>query len=696
MAASEMYALVQVIAGPEEGLSLLLEEGKPVQVGRGAKNQLVLNHDPYISTEHAQLSLVQGKVQLFDLRSSNGSVIAGRRVKAHAWESVGTHFVLGSTPFHVTLTKRRAPTLSGSPVHVSEARWGKSRLVNKAVEIAKARSQMHLDTAVIFLSVLELFPEAVKPTMENLGQQPQAFFETWKSLKIFEGSTQWINNYLELQSTLPKPTSMLATPKVAKFLEKASARRGLSGEVALIKLLGDVYNLTMPLLDWRRNKKAYLGLVKDIRAKLVNRNKQAVQPESKPSEEVPTQKASVAAQVDQEIETILGQGKVVELAGPVGCGKSRILHRYLDAQFMRSDESRDRSLPILLDIRAFLTFHGTGELKAFLKKVYWGLKHSPLVGIDHFDELLTAMKEELIDSADLFSAIHERNGSLILATTLGSNLKPGQIHGAHRLDAVAYTTLFRQATLEALISRFERDSGFRLSADNRKWLNEQLWDLAVNFHRVREILDLGASRARDALEHFQKWFPADPVGEEVERNLFEGFLNRQAQQILEAPVAPPPPTPPEAIPVLSAPDPGSVMDFVYQVEDFIKTFVEEEFHLGLDYTDRSYSIRESGILTQEEKLLQLKSFLVFLLSSYRESFRIWFQKFWNQLDPQTLRSLAGVGNNPKRLWQEFHQRAGKIDMALAEDQFIEAAAESFRRSWREARRSQSPPPPPKK
>jgi len=692
-----MYAFVQVIAGPEEGLSLLLEEGKPAQVGRGPNNQLVLRHDPYISTEHAQLSLTEGSVQLFDLRSSNGSVIAGRRVKAHAWEPVGTYFVLGSTPFHVTLTKKRVATVSGDPVRVSESKWGKSRLVNKATEIAKARSQMHLDTVTIFLSVLELFPDVILPTLKELGLQPQAFFETWKSLKVFEGDSQWINNYLELQSTLPKPTSLLATPKIAKFMEKASPRRGLSGELALAKILGDSFNLVMPLVDWRRNKKPFQKLVKELKAKLVAKRKsEEAPPKPSTSEELPTQKASVAAQVDQEIEAILRQGKVVELAGPEGCGKSRILHRYLDAQFMRSDESRDRSLPVLLDVRAFLTFHGPGELKSFLKKILWALSHSPLVGIDHFDELLAMMKEELIDNSDLIAAIHNRTGSLVLATAKGRGLKRGQIHGSHRVDVAVFTTLLRQSALEALISRFERESGFRLSATNRKWLNEQLWDLAENFHRVREILDLGAARAKDALEYFQKWFPADPVGEEVEKRLFEGFLKQHVLTPAEPPANPPPATPPDAIPVLSAPDPGSVMDFVYQVEDFIKAFVEEEFHLGLDYTDRSYSVRESGILTQEEKLQQLKSFLVFLLSSYRESFRVWFQKFWNQLDPQTLRSVSGVGTNPKRLWQEFQQRAGKIDMALAEDQFIETAAEAFRRSWREARRSQSPPPPPTK
>lgn len=695
-----MYALIQVLSGPEEGLSLLLKEGASVQVGRGPKNDLTLAHDSYISTAHAQIIMKNGAVQIQDLRSSNGSVVGGRRIQAHVWHEVETYFVLGSTPFHVTRSRKALRALSSKPVRVAEASWGKSRLVSKALEIVKTRGQMHLDSVSLLLAVIDLFPEAIAPKLKDLGIQPQAIFETWRSLKIFEGSRQWLNNYLELQSTLPKPPAELATPKVAHFLKKASPRRGLSGEVTLVHLLGDAYNLAYPLLEWRRLGPRWRAFQTELKEKLKPKSKNDIVLKKSVAEPEPeTKKASVGAQIDLEISAILKKGHIVELTGEEGCGKSRVLNRFFDAQFMRADESRERFLPVLVDIRTFLSFHQVKELPRFLKKTTIALGKAPLVGVDHFDELLEVMKQELIDPESLFQAIHQRNCDLVIVTSRQGSFKKGTLHGVRRLDVASFSLLLRQSVIDALIRKFERESSFRISAENRKWLNEQLWDMANNYHSIRQVFDLAAAQARDALEQRQKWSPGEPVKEELEKFIFQKIIEdttSDAPKVVEVSKPLPPPTPPESIPALTSPDPGSVMDFVYQVEDFIKAFVEEEFHLGLDYTDRTYSIRESGILTQKEKLQQLKSFLVFLLSSYRESFRVWFQKLWNQIDPQVLKSLSGVGNNSKKLWQEYQQRAGKIDMGLAEDQFIEAAAEAFRRSWREAKRSQVPPIPPRR
>ena len=689
-----MVAYIQVISGPEEGLSLVLNEGDKVQIGRGPKNGLIIAHDSYISTLHAELAFVGGVVKLLDCRSSNGSVISGRRIPAQTWYDVDTFFILGSTPFHVSISGEPQEANTQVPLRLDDASWGKSRIVAKGVEIAVARGQKHLDSVALFLAVNELFPDLLLPTFTKLRIQPKSLFDTWKSQAIFDGERQWINNFLELQFSLPKSPAVLVTPKVCHFLKSASPRRGLKPELALIEILGDRFNLCFQLLEWNRYQQAWLETKKALQESLEPAKKNAViQPPV--LGDAPTKKASIGAQIDEEIEAILKKGQIVELTGEPGCGKTRVLNRFLDAQFMRADESRDRFLPALMDIRTFLTFHTLSELPIFIKKIILALDKAPLVGIDHFDELLEIMKRELLDHDSLLSAIHQRNCQLIIAAKRSDAFRQIKLHGTRRLDVGTFSLLLRQSVLEAMMHRFERESGFRISAANRKWLNEKLWDMAANCHNVREIFDIAVSRSRDALEQRQKWAPSDSTKEELELYFFESILKvKSAESKAVEPAKPlPPPTPPEAIPVLRAPDPGSVMDFVYQVEDFIKAFVEEEFHLGLDYTDRTYSIRESGLLNQEEKLQQLKSFLVFLLTSYRESFRVWFQKFWNQIDPQVLRSYSNIGNNPKKLWAEFQQRAGKIDMALAEDQFIEMAAEAFRRSWREAKRSQVPPIP---
>jgi len=71
--------------------------GKPaISLGRADDNDIVLA-DPYVSKHHAAIRLVDGKHQISDLGSSNGTLLNGRPLTAPAVLKVGDKIQVGDT-----------------------------------------------------------------------------------------------------------------------------------------------------------------------------------------------------------------------------------------------------------------------------------------------------------------------------------------------------------------------------------------------------------------------------------------------------------------------------------------------------------------------------------------------------------------------------------------------------------------------
>jgi pSer/pThr/pTyr-binding forkhead associated (FHA) protein len=74
-----------------------------VNVGRRLDNQLILD-DPRVSRTHAQLRVREGRYVLFDLGSTSGTIVNGRRVHQHVLRPgdvitiAGTSIVYGEDP----------------------------------------------------------------------------------------------------------------------------------------------------------------------------------------------------------------------------------------------------------------------------------------------------------------------------------------------------------------------------------------------------------------------------------------------------------------------------------------------------------------------------------------------------------------------------------------------------------------------
>lgn len=79
-AAQGPWTLLHVAAGPHRGVTIRLEPGRPLVVGRADSADVRLDADPHVSRFHVRLEAVGGRVRLQDLNSRNGTQLNGEPV----------------------------------------------------------------------------------------------------------------------------------------------------------------------------------------------------------------------------------------------------------------------------------------------------------------------------------------------------------------------------------------------------------------------------------------------------------------------------------------------------------------------------------------------------------------------------------------------------------------------------------------
>lgn len=73
----------------------MLPIDKAIQIGRSPANDVILK-EPKVSRKHAEIQCVGGKYVLLDLESSNGTYVAGQKVKEYTLQA-GDEIVIGNT-----------------------------------------------------------------------------------------------------------------------------------------------------------------------------------------------------------------------------------------------------------------------------------------------------------------------------------------------------------------------------------------------------------------------------------------------------------------------------------------------------------------------------------------------------------------------------------------------------------------------
>src|SRR5829696_6993415 len=110
---------LRISSGPNAGQTVEVGDGD-FTIGREAGNSLVLN-DTNVSRKHASLKkLPDGRATLYDLGSSNGTLVNGQRIQSTVL-SGNEQVQIGDTVFTPVIATAAAPAAAGGATSVGTA-----------------------------------------------------------------------------------------------------------------------------------------------------------------------------------------------------------------------------------------------------------------------------------------------------------------------------------------------------------------------------------------------------------------------------------------------------------------------------------------------------------------------------------------------------------------------------------------------
>lgn len=659
---------MQIISGPLEGVTLSLHEDQEISLGRGAQNNIILGFDPCLSTNHAVIKRQSGKLKVLDLNSSNGTFMDGKKIQPNNFYYLNDYFVLGSTVFHcgeVIAVKESGPLPFGQ-FHPSQE-W--SGLYQKAVDFSKSCQHGVINTGHLFWALCEQFPEDSDSFFGRTKILPKDLRDRWSKAMFFDLGLRWLNDFLRFQLTTVPVHAPLVSPKVQHFFRTFALKKASDFKSMLELLVADKGGIIFHMLDWEKSKEKWSAATSLRKTK------------------TPTGVASPYRQqvfpdrLWKDLTQLVMQNKLLVLAGSKGCGKTSIMHRIFHPITDFKLASSFNSEPILFDSKVFLVFNEANQLSFYLERIVEALGQHGLVGIDHFAHLLQVMQEERYDRGPLIQAIRERKAHLIL-TLNEENVEmiKGLFHGTFLLDLDKYIEEVRTDIYAHILKQFEHRVKCLVSPRAKEFFMEFIVKPAPsNFAAMEDFLALCASQSHGIDFPFQELSQetrsSGLLGRNFFRDIYDEWVGRTRtstnRQII--------------VPKESAKSLGetkAMLDLLLQLETLIQTFVKNEFKVSLYYSDQTRSLEDERYLTRNQKIEELKTQLVVLLTSYQSSFEKWFETFWGRVGPEAIKANPSSGGSAKKLWEEYVNRAGLIDAPYAVDHFHEIAARIFMEVWR--------------
>ena len=107
MKACEKRPVLSVTRGPGMGLVYEVKTSAPTSLGRAKVNDIVLNADVAVSSEHCRIRPEEGGFVLHDLKSTNGTFVNDRRVTRQPLTE-GDTIQVGETYLQFRLEHRRS------------------------------------------------------------------------------------------------------------------------------------------------------------------------------------------------------------------------------------------------------------------------------------------------------------------------------------------------------------------------------------------------------------------------------------------------------------------------------------------------------------------------------------------------------------------------------------------------------------
>jgi VWFA-related protein len=103
----ELPLRLTIMRGPEAGAAYDLRLVDNAIIGRKANSDLVLSGDPDVSSEHCELKLVDGRVVISDLQSTNGTLVNGVPLSGRCRLESGDTIAIGHNELRVSFEEKR-------------------------------------------------------------------------------------------------------------------------------------------------------------------------------------------------------------------------------------------------------------------------------------------------------------------------------------------------------------------------------------------------------------------------------------------------------------------------------------------------------------------------------------------------------------------------------------------------------------
>jgi len=672
-----MSVKLLIVSGPFEGRHYLLDSKKEWLAGRGKANSISVPMDPCLSTRHAKIKTLGHKTIVTDLNSSNGSFIEGKKLSPSKEYTFRDFLVLGSTLLKRDLQQGVGTTLTPVSIDNLTAQEKKSTsLISSAIKLSRQAKKPYIDAVCLLYAYFLEYPDIMKQVCSDFMIDPEFLKTKWKKNRFFDVPFSWLNDFIVISHSQPLASTTILTPLARHILHQFADLKEENREISQIEIfLKTPFNLIYPLLDWEKSKVRWSYTIEKLK-----QPKKAPPPHARKMaktvnvEKIKIPEKSISGHSDLILPKAFWQDlfRSIEMSGQQvllghrGSGKSAILHRIF---FPGSTILPQYKKRILYDSKVFMILNSESKLSRFVQSIIRDLSTFDLVGIDHIDHLLMKLQNSGIERGPLIQALKNPKAEVLIALDMDNRTMIGGLFHAPQIHFIGnYLDPVRDTIYESLLDNFEKKIHCFISKEGKAFIKEVVIDPSPdNIAAIKDFLDFTLRKSGGVEFPFHELstetLASGKLGKSFLQDVYNDWVGVPKGQVQE--------------PGALEEDPYQV--FAYQLEDLVQAFSKNALKIGLHYSDQTTSLSEFRSLDKEEKLQQLKSQIVCLLTAYQHGFQRWFPLLWNNISPDELRKQS---TNTRKLWQLFEEKADLIDVAYAEDQFNEATSRVFQEIYR--------------
>lgn len=663
-----MAQLFEVVTGPMEGITMSIEGGVPLSIGRSSQNDITLPFDPWVSSSHATLKNKGGVVYVMDLHSSNGSYVQNQKIEPDIFVPLQEYLVVGSTLCRVGHTS----VLTRKPLSVKKSMakgYLANKLVRDALRIARDRRSPTLSVLHLFMASLKLDDPELGRLLYSLKTEAESLYARLDKLSIFSGSQEWINDFLIYQYKTKGQTDCYITPLTQDYIDRFS-EGGNFGVVSLVKqMMDEPYNILHPALGIQGKEcdGSLAGHTEDVNINAEGKE-QIILPKS----------------FWNSFREALDGGKPVILSGSEGTGKTAVLKECFrvlpkgDMAHFHKSEKR------IFDPELFLTFHEISELPPYVDHIIKQMGSAELIAVDHFGFLLQLMEYSEIEISPLINLIRRRLEPTIL-----------NIRSEHLEKLCEYlpdATILRLDDslkkvavdiLKKMQHNFERDVHCPISDEARHFLDKELQH-RYNLAAIKAFFQF----CKEKIQPLSVLYPDSSLALEkkekmLSKTFFQTSLNHwaspfQATDIHRHPALTKANTPKPNIPKPKKEPRADItqqdQEMLAAIEAVLRRFLQQELRTELVYSDGRNSLSEHHPSAKTE----LATYLEKLLGSFGEGFAQWLETFLRELDP----SLKSEEQADRR-WAELVSWFEDLDRSFLKNHFMEMTRKTLKRALRQ-------------